>query len=303
VPAGAWNVRAGVYGRDVLDAARAAEAAGLDGIFAGDHVTFYGNGNDGLVQLTAIAATTERLLLKTSVYLLALRHPTAVALQCAMLDQLSNGRFELGIGVGGEDANEFRACGVDPATRGARTNEAMEILSSLWTQETTTYSGRHFQLKDVRLQPKPIAETGIKMLVGGRSDAALRRAARFGNGWTGIWNSVRRFNDAQEKVAEWAAQAGREGEDFEFGMQFWCAVAPDRERAKSQVASRMEGFYRLPFSSFEKYVPYGTAGEVAEFIAPYFEAGCRHVNLVLAQDSQASTVEAAVEIKRELSVR
>lgn len=193
IPTGTWNVRAGNSSAGVLDAARRAEDAGIDGLFAGDHVTFYGSGNDGLLNLAPIAAVTERLQLKTSVYLLALRHPTAVALQCAMLDQLSNGRFVLGVGVGGEDSSEFRACGVNPATRGARTNEAMQILRSLWTSDETSFEGRHFSLKAVKLQPKPIAATGIRMLVGGRSDAALKRAALYGDGWTGIWNSTRRF--------------------------------------------------------------------------------------------------------------
>ncbi|HET9201455.1 MAG TPA: LLM class flavin-dependent oxidoreductase [Dehalococcoidia bacterium] len=297
VPTGTWNVRAGLNAESVLDGARAAEAAGLDGVFAGDHVTFYGNGNDGLVNLAPIAAVTSRLELKTCVYLLALRHPTAVALQCAMLDQLSNGRFSLGVGVGGEDPQEFRACGVDPATRGARTNEAIQVLRSLWTQEETTYRGKHFDLDGVRLQPKPLSEAGIRIQVGGRSDFALRRVARYGDGWTGLWNSSRRFIEAQEKVAEWAHEAGRADHDFEFGMQFWCAVDNDRDAARERVSRRMEGFYRLPFSSFERYVPYGSAEEVAEFIEAYVEAGCQHANLVLVDESAGAVVEAAAKVR------
>ena len=100
------------------------EAAGVDSLFAGDHVTFYGSGNDGLINLAAVAAVTERMELKTSVYLLALRHPTAVALQCAMVDQLSRGRLVLGVGIGGEDPNEWWACGVDPKTRARRTTSS-----------------------------------------------------------------------------------------------------------------------------------------------------------------------------------
>lgn len=86
-----WDIRVGTTGEMVLDAARHAEALGLDGIIAGDHVTFYGYGNDGLITLTAAAAVTERIELKTAVYLLPLRHPVPVALQVAQLDQLSMG--------------------------------------------------------------------------------------------------------------------------------------------------------------------------------------------------------------------
>jgi alkanesulfonate monooxygenase SsuD/methylene tetrahydromethanopterin reductase-like flavin-dependent oxidoreductase (luciferase family) len=116
-----WDIRVGTTGEMALDAARLAENVGLDGIIAGDHVTFYGYGNDGLITLTAAAAVTQRIELKTGVYLLPLRHPVPVALQVAQLDQLSGGRFVLGIGVGGEDPHEFWSSGVDPTTRGART--------------------------------------------------------------------------------------------------------------------------------------------------------------------------------------
>ena len=102
IPTGAWNYRAGITAEQVLESARKAEAAGIDALFTGDHVTFYGAGNDGLISLIAVATATEHMQLMTSVYLLALRHPTPVALQCATLDQLSRGRFVFGVGVGGE---------------------------------------------------------------------------------------------------------------------------------------------------------------------------------------------------------
>ena len=88
-----WDLRANTTGAMTLDAARRAEAIGLDGVIAGDHVTFYGFGFDGLQTLTAVAAVTERIQLKTAVYLLPLRHPVPVALQVAALSQLSLGRF------------------------------------------------------------------------------------------------------------------------------------------------------------------------------------------------------------------
>ena len=103
-------VPAGGTDETVIEWAREAEAAGADGVFVGDHVTFYGSGSDGLMKLAPIAAATTKLELQTCVYLLALRHPTPVALQCAMLDQLAKGRLVLGVGIGGEDPNEWWAC-------------------------------------------------------------------------------------------------------------------------------------------------------------------------------------------------
>jgi len=289
VPAGGADDR-------IVEWAREAEASDVDGVFVGDHVTFYGSGSDALIKLAPIAAVTTKLELQTSVYLLALRHPTPVALQAAMVDQLSRGRLIMGIGIGGEDKNEWWACGVDPKTRARRTDESMQILRSLWTQEETTFSGKYFQLDKVRMRPKPFRATGVTMQAGGRSDAAFRRAGRYADGWTGIWVSVRRFNEAGEKIHEFASEAGRGDVVFPRGMQFWMGVDADRETAKKKVAASMEAFYRVPFASFEKYTPYGTPEEIAEFLAPYIEAGCEHLNFVVADAPEAV-------LERSLAVR
>ena len=301
IPTGAWNMRAGVSAQQVIEAARKADAAGVDGLFAGDHVTFYGNGNDGLINLAAIAPATERVKLMTSVYLLALRHPTPVALQCAMIDQLSLGRLILGVGIGGEDANEWWACGVDPKTRARRTDESLAILRSLWTQEETTFEGKYYQLRNVRMQPKPFRDEGVTVHIGGRSDAALRRTARFGDAWISIWVSARRMREAREKIDEWAAEEGRDGSAIGMGLQLWHAVGDDAEQAKARLSRRMQGFYQIPFERFERYSPYGKPEQIAEFLGPYLEAGCTHVNLLGVQSSPDETVDAALAVKEALT--
>ncbi len=297
VPTGAWNIRAGIAPQQVLDAARTAEAAGIDGLFAGDHVTFYGSGNDGLINLAAVAAVTERIQLMTSVYLLALRHPTPVALQCAMIDQLSLGRLILGVGIGGEDPNEWWACGVDPRTRARRTDESLQIMRSLWTQDETTFDGKYFQVNKVRLQPKPFREAGVPLHIGGRSDAALRRTARFGDAWVSIWVSARRMQEAREKIDAWAAEEGRDGSSIGMGLQLWHAVDDDRDKARARLARRMEGFYKIPFDRFERYSPAGPPEEIAAFLGPYIEAGCSHLNLLSVQSNPEETVQAALAVR------
>jgi len=293
-----WDIRTGTTGGMVLDAARQAEALGLDGLIAGDHVTFYGYGNDGLITLTAAAAVTERIELKTAVYLLPLRHPVPVALQVAQLDQLSMGRFVLGIGVGGEDPHEFWSSGVDPATRGARTNEAIEVLKRLWTEDGVTYAGTHFQLDDVTVYPKPFRP--VPIFVGGRSDAALRRAGRLGDGYTGIWLTPERFREAAQRIAESALAAGRDPGEIELGMQYWTSVSDDRDEARALVSEGMESTYRMPFERFERYTPFGAPGEIAEYLAPFIEAGARHINLVPVQDSPEAAMEAAAKVREAL---
>lgn len=293
-----WDIRLGTTGQMVMDAARHAETLGLDGLLAGDHVTFHGYGNDGLLTLTAIAAATETIELKTGVYILPLRHPVPVALQAAQLDQLSMGRLVLGVGIGGEDPHEYWSCGVDPSTRGARANEALQILKRLWTEDNVTFIGKQFQIEDVTVYPKPFRP--IPIFVGGRSDAALRRAGRYGDGYTGIWQSLDRFREAGEKVSAAATAAGRDPAAIELGMQFWTTVASSRAEARAQVSAGMESMYRLPFERFERYTPFGTAREVAEFILPYAEAGARHVNLIATQDTPEEGIERAAEVRAEL---
>lgn len=293
-----WDIRLGSTGDMVLDAARRAESLGLDSIVVGDHVTFHGYGNDGLTLLTAMAAVTERVELKTGIYLLPLRHPVPVALQCAQIDQLSGGRLVLGIGIGGEDPHEFTSCGVDPRTRGARTNESVQILKRLWEQDGVTFDGKHFQLDDVTVYPKPLRS--VPIFIGGRSDAAFRRAGRYGDGYTGIWQTTDRFREAGEKIAGAAQAAGRDPLGLELGMQFWCSVGASREEARATVAAAMEATYRTPFERFERYTPYGTAHEVAEQLLPYLECGARHLNLIVSQDTHHESAERAAEVREAL---
>ncbi len=295
-PASAWNTNGGVSPAAAIDAIRDAELGGLDGLFSGDHVTFRGRGNDGLMNLMLAAAHSRKLLLQTSVYLLALRHPTPVALQASLIDQLSGGNLILGVGVGGEDPDEWHACGVDPRTRGQRTEEGIQILKSLWTQDETTFHGRHFDLDGVQLRPKPARGGGVPIWIGGRSEAALRRAARLCDGYIGIWISSRRFSEIVTGHAELAAEYGRADAPFTFGMQFWMGVDDDREKARAKVAERMAATYHLPFERFERYVPYGSPGEIADAIVPYLEAGATHVNLQPAESSPQKAIEAALRV-------
>ena len=97
----------------------------------------------------------------------------------------------------------------------------------------------------------------MRVFVGGRSDAALARAGRYGDGWTGLWVSVRRFKEAGEKIADAALAAGRDPSAIEMGLQCWVGVGDDADVARALLGSRMEDFYRRPFESFERYAPSG----------------------------------------------
>jgi alkanesulfonate monooxygenase SsuD/methylene tetrahydromethanopterin reductase-like flavin-dependent oxidoreductase (luciferase family) len=286
------------------DTARAflshAKREGIDHVCCGDHVSFFiGLGFDGLLQATALTMLHPTLPVSTGVYLLPLRHPVLVARQLADIAQIAPGRFTFGVGVGGEDRHEVSSCGIDPATRGLRMNECLAIVRELLTGKPVTYHGTFFDLDEVVIAPAP-AEA-IPIIVGGRSDAAIRRAGRFGDGWLGIWNSPRRFAAAVELATEEAARSGRPDPPRRHAMQVWCGVADSKEAARACLAPAMEAFYQLPFERFEKYCPYGTADDVAEFLAAYVAAGCTAFNLIPQSPHEDQAIAGVAAVKRLLS--
>jgi alkanesulfonate monooxygenase SsuD/methylene tetrahydromethanopterin reductase-like flavin-dependent oxidoreductase (luciferase family) len=255
-----------------------AERAGIDHVCCGDHVTFFGGmGFDALIQATALTMLHPTLPVYTGVYLLPLRHPVLVARQLADIARLAPGRLIFGVGIGGEDRHEVTSCGVDPATRGRRMDECLTVVRQLLTGQAVSFHGEFFDLDDTCIAPAP-AEA-IPIIVGGRSDAALHRAGRLGDGWLGIWNSPARFAVAVETAAAEAAGAGRP-EPRRHAMQVWCGLADSPAAARACLAPAMEAFYQLPFERFERYCPYGTAEDVADFLARYVAAGCAEFNLI-----------------------
>jgi len=177
---------------------RHAEQCGFDALYVPEHVAIYPGAQigawhvpptlpfpDPLEILTFVAAVTDRILLGTGVLLLPYHHPVTLAKRLATIDVLSKGRMRLlTIGVGALPG-EAAAVGVDYTTRGRRADEAIDVLRRLWAEDEggATYAGEFFDLDSVFSYPKPLAEAGLPIHVGGSSPAAARRAGRRGDGW------------------------------------------------------------------------------------------------------------------------
>ena len=276
-----------------------AEDGGLDHVFMADHVSFHtGLGMDGLIQAAIAASLAPRLSVYVGVYLLALRHPTPVARQLASLAESAPGRLILGVGVGGEDRHEIEVCGVDPTSRGRRTDESLAVLRGLLSGEPTTFHGEFFDIDQALIVPAP--DPAIPIVIGGRAEAALKRAARYGDGWLGIWSSAERYSATLEKIQALAAEVGRTDPPARNGIQLWIGIDADRARARERLAKVMTALYRIPYARFEKYSPYGTAAEVADFLAPYVAAGCREFNLMAVAEDTETGIDAVAEIRRRL---
>lgn len=272
------------------------EATSIDRVCVGDHVTFKdGRGFDGLLNATALAVLSQRITVQTAVYLLPLRHPVPVARQVASLAALAPGRVNFGVGIGGEDPAELRACGIDPAARGHRMNEALTVLRPLLAGDEVSMSGDFFRLERVRLRPVPTPP--VPIVIGGRSDAALRRVARHGDGWLGLWVSPKRYADATTRISRYARDAGRATTRWQHGMHVWCAFGTPAEAARSRLATALEEFYQTPFSKFERYCPYGTPQEIAASLRSYVDAGCRSFNLIPLGDDLDRAIEGAEAVR------
>ena len=276
--------------------ARIAEE-GIDHLCVGDHVSFVvGAGSDGLITATSLLTLCPELPVYVGLFLLPLRHPVPVARQLASIAELAPGRLTLGVGIGGEDRHEVEICGVDPSTRGRRMDECLQILRALSAGEPVSFEGEFFSFQDALIVPAPSPR--IPLIVGGRSEAAVLRAGRLGDGWLGIWVSPRRYATVVKQVAEQGAGAGRDPRGFEHAMNVWCGFADTREAARALLAPSMESFYQMPFEPFERYSPHGTPADVAEFLRQYVEAGCSAFNVIPCASDDEAAVAAVGEMRR-----
>ena len=273
--------------------------SGYDHIFMADHVSFRnGSGTDGFVEVAGLSQLHDQLGVMISIYLLPLRHPLPVARSLATMAKLAPGRMTFGVGVGGEDRHEIEICGVDPSTRGKRTNESLEIIRRLLRGEVVDFEGEHFAIKQAIIRPQP--QHPIPFIIGGRSDAALRRTAKFGDGWIGVWCSERRYAQAVELIQNEAEAHGRGDTPWLHGYQPWIGVDNNPAAARQAVHTQMEAFYKVPFEKFERYTPFGTPVEVAEQLAGYSAAGARLFNLKVCCEHADEEVHYAGEVQREL---
>lgn len=243
--------------------AQAAEELGYDSIWAGDHISYRNPIVDIVVALTTFAASTERIALGAGVVLLPLRHPSLVAKEFASLDYVSGGRVILGVGVGGEGAKDFEAVGVDPRERGARTDEAMRALRELF-RGRASFSGQFFSFGDVEIEPRPVQPGGPPLWVGGRSPAAIRRAATLGDGWIPIWVSPARFARGLEGLPAHVTPA---------------VTLPAHVGDKRDLYEHLRQRYAGDFTEqvVDRYCIAGTPDECAARIREYALAGARHV--------------------------
>ncbi|MFD7011952.1 LLM class flavin-dependent oxidoreductase [Rhodococcus jostii] len=255
--------------------ARRAENLGFDLLACGEHVFFHVPAPNAFVALAAAAGATDRIRLLSAVTLLPTYPAALAAKMAATLDGVSGGRFELGIGVGGEYAPELLACGVDPSERGARTNEALKVMAHLFTGEPLTYEGRFARYEDVRLSPTPVQRPGPPIWVGGRKPVSLRRAAKYADIWMPYLTTPERLSEGLAAINSHPELPSERTVDG--AVLCWSAVGSDSAVARRTASQALGEIYKQDFAGLGRYIPAGTSAEVAARMQEYGEAGAETV--------------------------
>jgi probable F420-dependent oxidoreductase len=261
--------------------ARWLEDLGFDYVAVGEH---FMRGNPpsssyaALPLLGVAAGATERIRLLSSVLLVPFYHPTVLAKLATSLDVASDGRLTLGVGVGGEFPVEFEAAGLNVKQRGRRTNECLEVMRRLWTEEHVTYQGVHFRLDDVTLNPRPAQNPHPPIWVAGRRDAAITRAALFGDGWLPYFYSPERYRDSVEKITITASEHGRDLQDFQWASFPYISIYETVDEAAAIAADILGGQYLSDRDFIEVVRGYCLLGPVERCVdrmMEYYDAGVR----------------------------
>ena len=209
-----------------IELAKRAEELGFDSVWVSDHVImprkmagsfstiFY----DPFILLSAIASVTEKIMLGTSVIILPYRNPVVTAKMAATLDVLSGGRLIMGVAPGWLK-EEFDTLGADLKNRGEITNEYIEVIKELWSNEFPEFSGKYVSFSDISFFPKPFNGRMPEIWVGGGSGPAKRRAVELANGWQPTWISPDDYSAALKELKKTADEKGKDIGEMTFSVR------------------------------------------------------------------------------------
>ncbi len=246
------------------------EALDVDSIWASDRLVSSGLIIEPIAFLSYVAGRLGKMKLGTSTLVLPARNPIILAKELATLDFLSQGRLFPAIGLGGEDSKDLLAVGVDKKERAARTDEAIALMRRLWTEDNVSFEGKFFNVRDVTIMPRPWRKNGLPIWIGGRSQAAMRRTGRLGDGWLVSSVSPAEVDAGIKAIRAYAAEAGRQVPEDHYGVliPFYFAESTDKayETAGRSIRPRAD----LPVPEFTAF---GTPEQVRSKVQAYIAAG------------------------------
>ena len=247
------------------------EQGGIDSLWQTDRLISPTPILESMSTMAALAGRTRRLKFGVNVVSLAMRDPVLLAKQCATIDVLSEGRLLPAFGIGSPRAPEWQALHLDTTTRGRVTDEALEIIAALWTGNPTTYQGRHFNLTNAQITPKP-HQRDLPIWIGGNSEAAIRRTAKYGTGWQAGAETPAQIAPLIAAIRQASLEARRPIDEDHYGaafpFRFGDPADPALARLKAAYAKRTG-------ANPDDHFAIGAAETILTRLAQYIEAGAQ----------------------------
>ncbi len=276
-----------------------AEELGYDDLWTIEQITGRFAVLEPVTLLTYLAAITSRVRLGTAVLVTTLRNPVQLAKSLSTLDRLSDGRLIVGVGLGTSTA-AYPAYGVPAEGRAARFAESVRVLKALWTEPSARLAGRFWHLDGVAMEPKPVQKPHPPIWFGARVDAAMRRAARLGDGWMGAGSTpLPEFFDQIARMRAVIAEAGRTEADFSLSKRLYFAVDSDEARAREKIRLWIGAYYGNPDLA-DRWAVAGSAAKCLDTLHRMREAGLTHIFLHPVADYLEQLEVIAAEIAPQL---
>jgi len=277
-----------------------AEELGFDGAWTQEQIIGSKPVISPLELMAYAAACTERIRLGCAVFVTPLRNPVHLAKSITSLDQLSGGRIDVGVAVGGK-FRPFAAFDSSPDHLVTRFTEGLDLMKRLWTEPSVTFDGKFWQLKDAPMEPKPVQRPHPPVWFGANHPDAVRRAVRLGNGFIGAGSSTTaKFTELVPVARAAMEEYGRP--DFQIAKRVYLAVDDDVDRAKTRIGEALGALYAgFPLGDLTSVAVYGTPDDVARGLREVIDAGAEMILLNPMFDEHEQLERLAAEVLPQLT--
>jgi alkanesulfonate monooxygenase SsuD/methylene tetrahydromethanopterin reductase-like flavin-dependent oxidoreductase (luciferase family) len=283
----------------IISFAQYAEALGYDSLSVNDHIVFNTSWLDAISTLSAVAASTTRILIGTSILNIVVRNPVVCAKALAAVDILSSGRLFAGVGPG-SSRGDYDACGIDFSERWPRFSEALEILGMLLSSNNSSisrpfdYKGKYYALKGISLTPKPVQKPHPPIYVGSwGSDVGLKRLAKHSNGWMASAYNITpaKFKERWNFLLAYRKSLGKEEELFDNSiMSMFGYISDDKDKVHRVVKDILSPSLGRSAEDLEQMLLFGSLDECLRKIRNLADAGVKRIHFwpVLDYEDQIS---------------
>lgn len=271
----------------IISLAQHAEALGYDSLSVNDHIVFHTSWLDALTTLSAVASSTTRILIGTSILNIVVRNPVVCAKALAAIDILSSGRLFAGVGPGSH-RGDYDACGMDFSERWPRFSEALQIfvmlLSSNNTSKSIDYKGKYYALRDIILLPKPVQKPHPPIYVGSwGSEVGLKRLAKYSNGWMASAYNITptKFKEKWNFLLAYRKSLGKDKDEELFDnsvMSMFGYIDDDKDRVRKVVREILAPALRRPAEDLEQMLLFGSLDECVWKIKNLVDAGVKRIH-------------------------